>query len=393
MAQTERISYKTLALDLLTRFRDLNASDLHLVPGRPPHFRVNGRLVPDGPFLPPGAVKTFLTQITDGDILATLLDREEIDLSSSFRISEDEEIRFRLNAALAGKMPFATLRRLLEIENTPFELGLPEEFVSLCESHSHGVIFVTGTTGSGKSTTLASILAYLLERKPFRVITLEDPVEYVIPPGQGVISQREIGQDTRSFATALRAAMRQDPDVILVGEVRDAETAEALLAAAETGHLVFATLHVGAASLVSDRIAGMFSSVEEGVAVKGRLANVLAGVLTQALVPSSRGRSLAWEFLAVGSEERELLHDDRQALLRERMRESRTRLADSLARLVAWGLCEEHVAKAYCNYHDEWDPQYMEFLQGAPPPEPDPPPSVSVEREDRLEEEILYGCL
>jgi twitching motility protein PilT len=186
--------------------------------------------------------------------------------------------------------------------------------------------------------------------------------------------------------------MRQDPDVILVGEVRDAETAEALLAAAETGHLVFATLHVGAATLVCDRIAGMFGSVEDGAAVKARLVNTLAGVLTQTLVPSRCGRSLAWELLVVGREEREMLRRDAQGELRDRMAKHRFRLSDSLARLVAQGLFSEDMARAHVNYHDEWDPQYLESQRSSSPSDL-PGLECAGEADDCLDEDIVYGCL
>jgi len=374
MSRPLRVS--SIARDIFTRFRDLRASDIHLVAGLPVHYRVNGILQPDGQALTPGAVRAFLAQITDGDILATLLGREEIDLSLKFDL-DDGPLRFRVNIALSEKIPYVVIRRLLEIKNTPSRLGIPDEFTALCREHSHGVIFVTGTTGSGKSTTLASVLAHLLKQNPWRVITLEDPIEYAIPSGMGVVTQREIGRDTKSFASALRAAMRQDPDVILVGEVRDAETAEALLAAAETGHLVFATLHVGAATIVPERIAGMFRDTAEGAGAKKRLYNILAGVLTQVLVPSKNGRSLGWELLTVGRKERELLITEDFQGLREIMARNRHRLADCLVRMAARGLCDEQTVRPLVNYHYEWDEQYLEEQRRLSPSVPEAPPEKS----------------
>lgn len=357
----ERISPQNITKELLSQFELLKASDLHIVSKLPAHFRINGKLTSFGSQpITEGLVKHFLKEITNDDILGSLLGREEIDLSSKFDI-DGRELRLRVNIALAGQLPYVVIRRLETIRHSPLQLGLPQEFIDLCEHHSHGVIFITGTTGSGKSTTLASTLACLLERMPYRVITLEDPIEYLIPTGQGVVTQREIRRDTKDFASALRAAMRQDPDVILVGEVRDAETTGALLAAAETGHLVFATLHVGAVTDVPDRLGGMFD-VQEGRAVKDRLYNALAGVVTQKLIPSRKGRSLGWEFLSVGAEERDLLRSSQFSEIRKRMGEKRYRLTDCLIRLVGQGLVDAATARSCCNYRDEWDEDYFEHL-------------------------------
>ncbi len=357
-----KLTPKNITLELLSQFQELKASDLHIVPDLPAHFRIDGKLMSYGkePLIE-GLVKVFLKGVTgNDDILGSLLGREEIDLASKYDLG-GTEIRLRVNIALSQQMPFAVIRRLETIRYTPLQLGLPPEFVEMCENHSHGVVFITGTTGSGKSTTLASTLARMLESSAPRVITLEDPIEYLIPTGQGVVTQREIRRDTKDFESALRAAMRQDPDVILVGEVRDAKTAGTLLAAAETGHLVFTTLHVGAVTDVPERLGGMFKS-EEARAVKDRLCNVLAGIMTQTLVPARKGRSLGWEFLSVGSAERELLREGRFPEIRKLMETKRFRLADSLVRLVAGNLVDETVARSVCNYREEWDVSYMEEM-------------------------------
>ena len=360
-----RISPQNITKELLSQFEALKASDLHIVSKLPPYFRINGTLTPYGSQpLTKGLIEHFLKEITDPDIMGGLLGREEIDLSSKFNLG-DTEIRLRINMALSDQLPYAVIRRLEIIRHSPFQLGLPQEFVDLCEHHTHGVIFITGTTGSGKSTTLASTLAWLLQRMPYRVITLEDPIEYLIPTGQGVVTQREIHRDTKDFASALRAAMRQDPNVILVGEVRDTKTAEALLGAAESGHLVFTTLHVGTATDVPNRLGSLFD-IQEGRAVKERLYNTLAGVLTQTLVPSRKGRSLGWEFLPVGTEERDLFRNNQFPEIRNRMEKKRFRLADCLIRLVSQGLVDTATAKSYCNYWDEWDEDYLEHFRAQP---------------------------
>ncbi|MEM4218406.1 MAG: ATPase, T2SS/T4P/T4SS family, partial [Candidatus Methanomethylicaceae archaeon] len=217
-------------------------SDVHIVEGYPPYARIKGDLVKI-PFRYPvvdrSMIETAVRKIlkTEGAI-SRLYERDEIDLTY-----EHKGERFRVNVAIAQGKIFLAIRYLEETIPPPHELGVPKEFTDVIIKHSYGVAFLVGPTGSGKSTTLVSCISYMLSKVARRVVTIEDPVEYMITPGKGIVTQREVGRDTKAFSSALRAAMREDPDVILVGEVRDTETALNCLSAAETGHLVVTTLH------------------------------------------------------------------------------------------------------------------------------------------------------
>ncbi len=334
-------------------------SDLHLVCHFPPYVRAHGKLKPlhDLPVLQERDIISILNRITDIDLSMRLMEREEIDFTTSIRI-QGIEYRFRVNVALSGGSPFVVMRRLDEIKQAPYELGIPERFYGITQRRSSGIVLVTGTTGSGKSTTLASILAWLLKERPLRVVTLEDPVEYLIPPGIGVVTQREIGWDSKDFVSALRAAMRQDPDIILVGEIRDAETMEAALWAAETGHLVFSTLHVHAASLVPQRLA---SFVRDARSVLFRYGNVFAGAFTQTLIPTDTGRVLCWELLDE-SAGRLIVHG-RTDELRKYMAEKKTRMVDVMASLLRSNTITYSAARAHINIPEEWPEDWNSHLK------------------------------
>ena len=354
---------KNITRVLIEEFERRKASDLHLAAGYPAMYRTQGRLEAYANPLTDDAILTFLEDLVGRDVILKLNEREEVDLSAHIDLGGNT-YRFRVNIALFGRKHYTVLRRLEEIEKTPQELHIPSAFVDLVEHHSSGVIFVTGATGSGKSTTLASVIAQLLRQRPLRVVTLEDPIEYIIPPGKGMITQREVVWDTKSFAAGLRAAMRQDPDVILVGEVRDAETAEALLAAAETGHLVFTTMHVASTTLIPERIMGFFSSQAAKEAALTRLAGVFAGALTQTLVPAVLGqRLLAWELLEGSLRVRNMFRSGQASLLRKDLKDKRTRLADCLIRYYVDGLVTEQTARSFLNVPDEWDARYVQELK------------------------------
>jgi len=351
---------------ILETFIERGASDLHLVVDRPPCYRVNGEIVSTGPVVNLTAMNTFIREISESDSLQIkLLEREEIDMTARVKIS-GRFYRFRVNVALAERIPFVVMRRLEDIKYSPEDLGVPEAFTRLSEERSSGIVFVTGTTGSGKSTTLASLLAKIARERACRMITLEDPIEYIIPSGKALVTQREIGWDTKSFAQALRAAMRQDPDIILVGEIRDAETAEAALTAAETGHLVFATLHVGAVSLIPQRISGFFSEspAREQIALQ-RLGNTFAGAMTQVLLPlkNREGRVLGWEFVDWSAAS--LMEENRSAEIRELMRQRGTRMADVFAQYVAAGYVDRDAAFARLNHQEEWSDSVVEEMRQA----------------------------
>ena len=260
--------------------------------------------------------------------------------------------RFRVNLCMTKKGVSIVMRRLKSVETNPLNLGVPGDLLRLVlESPAGGMILIAGPTGSGKSTTLASLIAYLVETRCINCVTIEDPIEYDIPEGMGNIIEREVGTTTLSFERALRAAMRQRPDVILVGEVRDPETASAAIQAAKTGHLVFTTIHTLVTTQVPSRIASMFP-VEKQEWMIEELADVLLAVMVQVLVPTAGRLVLATELLDtkdVGT--RELLVRGRHDLLRQQQRSGQIgwTLNQSLRVLVDSEQVEEEEARRATN--------------------------------------------
>jgi twitching motility protein PilT len=271
------------------------ASDLHLVVDNPPNFRVNGLLQPeaDMPPLTPDDIAEAFQQITSEKERADFHHHMELD----FGYTLPDVGRLRCNAAKQRGTLTLTTRLIPLVVPTLEELGLPDicqEFVM----KPRGLVVVSGPSGSGKSTTLAAMINYLNSTENKRVITLEDPIEYVYSNNQCTITQRELGNDTLSFADALKHILRQDPDVILVGEMRDLETAAAVLTVAETGHLVLTTGHATSASQAVERIIDLFPTHERHLA-QTRLASLLLGILCQSLVPrvDGTGRTAAVEVM------------------------------------------------------------------------------------------------
>lgn len=261
------------------------ASDVHVTVGAPPMMRVDGELLPmpGRDVLRAEDTLELVQELLDAEMQAVLRERGECDFS--YELPEGE--RFRVQAfRRLGDLALAVRvipRRLPTAE----ELGLSPVILSFGERRQ-GLFLVTGPTGSGKSTTLACLLERINRTSRRRILTLEDPVEYVHVHQQSLIDQREVGRDTRSFADGLRAALRQDPDVILVGEMRDLETIATAVTAAETGHLVLATLHTSDAPQTIDRILDVFPA-EGQRQIRAQLASVLLGVVSQRLLPKSGG--------------------------------------------------------------------------------------------------------
>ena len=270
--------------ELLRVVVECQASDLHLKTGAPPVLRINGVLTPYGDGrLTPEEMQQALEQITTEE------QREAFarDLELDFAYSVSGLARFRVNAALQRGTISLVLRQVNWRIPTIDELGLPE-VCKVLVMKPDGLILVTGPTGCGKSTTLAAMLDYLNERDTRRVVTVEDPIEYLFRDKKCFFTQRELGADTRSFAAALKHVLRQDPDVILVGEMRDLETIATALTAAETGHLVLATLHTPSAPQAIDRIIDVFPPHQQSQ-IRVQLATTLEGVLYQTLVPRADG--------------------------------------------------------------------------------------------------------
>jgi len=283
---------------LLSTAHSLKASDLHLTVGVPPAIRLNGELKQlKEENLTPEQTEVMARSIMDQEKWNRLEDKGEVDFSFGI----EELGRFRVNV-YHQRLSKAIAIRLISTEIPDFEtLHIPEVMKKLT-GKSQGLILVTGPTGSGKSTTLASLIKYMNQEMKKHIITLEDPIEYLHRHNNCIINQREIGLDTDSFSNGLRAALRQDPDVILVGEMRDLETISTAITAAETGHLVLATLHTPDAPATIDRILDVFPPSQQPQ-VRVQLASVLLGVLSQRLFPTAdrRGRRVATEILVNNS--------------------------------------------------------------------------------------------
>jgi len=293
--------------ELLRLTARMAASDIHLKAGSPPVLRIRGELAPQtqyDPLTADDAERLYRSVTTEAQ--RQRFEREpELDLS--YELSG--VARYRVNVARQrGSITVVARRLSVAIPNVE-DLRLP----SVCKElvmKPRGLVLVTGPTGSGKSTTLASMIDYLNERTSRRIITCEDPIEYVFNDKRCFITQRELGEDTPTFASALKHALRQDPDVILVGEMRDTETIAAALTAAETGHLVLSTLHTNSAALTVDRIIDVFPPHQQQQ-VRTVLSNILEGVLSQTLLPTvdGQGRIAAVEVMIATPAVRNLIRE------------------------------------------------------------------------------------
>lgn len=292
--------------DLLAETMNRKASDLHITVGIPPVNRVNGKLLPIGTErLQPKDTEEFVASILDEEQLKKYRQDGEIDLSYSLPGTG----RFRVNVYRQRGSDALALRAVGLKIPTLDELSHPP-ILSELTKRNRGLILVTGPTGSGKSTTLAAMINQINSERNCHILTLEDPVEYLHKHGKSIVNQREIGHDSLSYANALRAALREDPDVILVGEMRDLETISIAITAAETGHLVFSTLHTIGASKTIDRIVDVFPPHQQQQ-IKVQLAAVLEGVISQQLIekPDNTGRVAALEILVVTPAIRNLIRE------------------------------------------------------------------------------------
>lgn len=280
--------------ELLEIAKQNNASDVHITVGIPPKMRVNGELVSmDFPRLLPADTDVILRAVMNQKQVEIMEKKGEVDFSFSIPSLG----RYRVNVFHQRGSLAASIRLVATQIPKPEDLGLPKAVIELYKK-KRGLVLVTGPTGSGKSTTLASLIDKINENKSSHIITLEDPIEYLHHHKNSMVNQREIGIDSQNYANALRAALREDPDVILVGEMRDLETIQTAITAAETGHLVFSTLHtIGAASTI-DRIIDVFPPHQQQQ-IRVQLAMVLEGVISQQLIPTSdkHGRVAAFEVM------------------------------------------------------------------------------------------------
>jgi twitching motility protein PilT len=349
--------------DILEEAVKKGASDVHITVGSPPRMRIDGRItVMDRfPMVTPDLSKKLVFEVMKERYRKTLEETGQVD----FSFGVPGIGRFRVNAFYQRGTVAGVFRSLPARVPHYKELGLPDRIIDLCHK-SMGLVLVTGPTGSGKSTTLAAMIDYILENFPHHVLTIEDPIEYLFKHKKGIINQREIGTDTFDFNSALRAALREDPDVIMVGEMRDTETIETAIRAAETGHLVFGTLHTNTAISTINRIVDVFPP-EKQEQIRIQLSFTLAGVISQRLVPKiGGGRVLAYELLIPNKAIRNLIRENKlqqvYALMQSGQAESGMQtMNQSLAKLYKEGVITLENAVRYSP-----DPVELAKLLGIP---------------------------
>ena len=303
------VAMKTTMEQLLRQVVDREATDLHLTAGLAPYIRLDDHLLPlEGPPLSGGEIREIAYALLTQDKLERFERWKELD----FAFSIEGLARFRANYFIQqGSVGVAI--RMLPFRIYGFaDLGLPVQIITDLCNKPKGLVLITGATGSGKTTTLAAMVDYLNATKEHHIITIEDPIEYVHASKKSIVDQREVGADTQSFAQALKHVLRQDPDVILIGEMRDLETIETALTVAETGHLVFATLHTSDAAQTVNRIVDVFPAHQQNQ-VRIQLSMELLGVLSQQLVPkgAGKGRVLAAEVLIANHAVRSLIREQK----------------------------------------------------------------------------------
>ncbi|KDE46461.1 twitching motility protein PilT [Geobacillus sp. CAMR12739] len=333
---------------LLRAAFEYRASDVHLTVGAPPIFRVNGELKAYGQErLNPEDTEQMAKAIIPPSLWQQFQETGELDFSYGIAGVS----RFRINVFKQRSCVSLAVRLIPPRIPTLEELGLPSVLKRIAEK-PHGLVLVTGPTGSGKSTTLAAMIDYMNKTMSRHIITLEDPIEYLHQHGKSIIDQREVGFDTNSFAAGLRAALRQDPDVILVGEMRDLETIQTAITAAETGHLVLGTLHTASAPAAIERMIDVFPSAQQAQ-IRLQLASVLVAVMAQRLFPDGRkrGRTAAMEILINNAAVANLIRNEKEHQIINIMQTGRSvgmqTMEMSVRELVAAGRIDPLAAEAY----------------------------------------------
>ncbi|OGE87564.1 MAG: type IV pili twitching motility protein PilT [Candidatus Doudnabacteria bacterium RIFCSPLOWO2_02_FULL_49_13] len=272
--------------NLLMLMMQRGASDLHLIAGKPPTLRIDSRLeeLADYEVLSGNTISTLVDVLLDNEERKKeFRSAKELDFSFAFK----DNVRFRINAYYQKGYPAAALRLISNKIKTVEELNLPPSLKELT-NYKQGLILLVGPTGSGKSTTLAAMIDLINQTRAENIVTVEDPIEYVYVQSKSLINQREVGEDTNSFTKALRSVLREDANVVLVGEMRDLESISTTITIAETGHLVFATLHTNNAAQTIDRIIDVFPAYQQNQ-IRNQLANILMAVISQRLMPKTGG--------------------------------------------------------------------------------------------------------
>ncbi len=337
---------KAILTNLLAGTNAVGASDLHLRADSPPFVRIDGSIQRvNGPAMSAEQIEQLIFHTSGRAVERTGAEWE-------YSFEETTGTRYRGHVFLVNGSVALTIRVIRALVPGFVDLRLPVA-VKVFVERAPGLVLVTGPTGSGKTTSAASMLKHLAAAAPVHIVTIEDPIEYRILNATSVVSQREVGRDTRSFAEGLHAAMREDPDVLFIGEIRDRPTLEVALQAAESGHMVLSTFHTGSVLQTVQRMWSMFP-VEEQVMVRERLADALRGVLVQRLLPRSkmRGRILASEVMINGYATRELLRDPAKvkslpAVLERSGDKHMHTLDQSLSALISDGLVEPLVALSH----------------------------------------------
>lgn len=345
---------------------DNKASDLHLVPGIPPTLRIDGNLRPinNVGLLTGDMIQTLLKGVLSSEQIERFSVNKELDFSVAF----SDKARFRVNA-YTTKGKEASAFRLIPLQVPQIEsLGLPKSVHSF-SALRQGFVLVTGPTGHGKSTTLAAVINEINKTRATHIVTIEDPIEFVFKPDKSIISQREMKSDTHSWQIALRSVLREDPDVVLVGEMRDYETIAAALTVAETGHLVFATLHTNSAAQTIDRIVDVFPE-EQQKQVRLQLSNVVEAVFSQRLLPGiGGGRVVAYEMMtgtdAIKTAIREGKTHQIESILQTSSEAGMSTLERSLASLVMEGKITMETAQSWSLRPEELT-RLVRTSQGAP---------------------------
>lgn len=352
------LHYEQKMKNLLLLIGQQGASDLHLVVGKPPMFRIDGRLIP----LTQEGLLTGTDTAGLADVLMTennkkeLLDEDQVDFSYNF----EDKARFRTNIFFQKGFTSITMRFVSEHIRGLEELGMPTTLYDFTQ-YTQGLVLITGPVGHGKSTTLAAIIDYINRTQDKHIITIEDPIEYVYTQDRCIINQREIGRDAKSFPQALRAVFREDANVVLLGELRDLETISTVMTAAETGHLIFATLHTNDTSQTVDRIIDVFPAHQQNQ-IRSQLANVLLGVVSQRLIPQiGGGRVPAVEIMLKNHAVENLIRENKSfqidSVIETSLKEGMISLDRSLADLVQKGMVDVNEAFRFSK-----NKEYMQML-------------------------------
>lgn len=344
--------------NLLLLVAQQGASDLHLVVGRYPTLRIDGKLHPitQEKILTPADTKALSDVLLTEDKKQELIGVGQTDFSYNF----EDRVRFRTNVFFQKGYVSVTMRFIMDRLRNLEELGIPESLYGFT-SHSQGLVLITGPVGHGKSTTLAAIMDYINHNLEKHIITIEDPIEFVYNQDRCIINQREIGRDAKNFPDALRAVFREDANVVLLGELRDLETIGTAMTAAETGHLIFATLHTNDSAQTIDRIIDVFPSHQQNQ-IRSQLASVLLGVISQRLLPKTGGgRIPAVEIMFKNHAVENLIRENKihqlDSVIETGLKEGMMSLDRALADLVRRGLISVNDAFVYAKNRD-----YLQML-------------------------------